>query len=250
MTIEQTLEKLKAMRCLGMADALEQQQKMVKANELSFDERMNILVDAEYSYRENKRFDRRLKEARLRHTQAFIENIDYNPKRNLDKAVVLQLATCSWVTGNQSIIITGKTGVGKSFLACALANQACRKGFRTQYHRASRLFEELTLAHATGTFSKVLRNLSKMDVLVIDDFALFPMTDANRHDLLEVLEDRDGLKSTIITSQVEPNLWHDFIGEPTASDAICDRILHAAHRIVLRGPSKRPEMAKNGRSKN
>jgi DNA replication protein DnaC len=250
MSIEQTRDKLRQMRCFGMAAALEEQQRTVKANELSFDERIGMLVDAEHTYRENGRLNRYLREAKLRHSQACIEDIDYNPKRNLDKSVVLQLAGCRWIKDNQGIIITGKTGVGKSYLACALANQACRKGFRALYRRSPRLFEELTMAHADGTFAKLLARLAKMDVLVLDDFALAPMNDMNRRDLLEVFEDRDGLKSTIITSQLDPDLWHEFIAEPTASDAICDRILHAAHRIVLKGPSKRPEASQNRRAKN
>jgi DNA replication protein DnaC len=139
---------------------------------------------------------------------------------------------------------------GKSYLACALANQACRKGYRAVYRRAVRMFEELNLAHADGTYGKLLARLARMDLLVIDDFALAPISDMNRRDLLEVLEDRDGLKSTIITSQLEPQLWHDDIGEPTAADAICDRILHAAHRIVLKGPSKRKDESLNRKPKN
>jgi DNA replication protein DnaC len=223
---------------------------MIKTNELSFDERIGLIVDAEHTFRENKRLGRYLREARLRHGQACIEDIDYAPKRELDKSVVVQLAGCRWVKDNQSIIITGKTGVGKSYLACALANQACRKGYRAVYRRAVRMFEELNLAHADGTYGKLLARLARMDLLVIDDFALAPISDMNRRDLLEVLEDRDGLKSTIITSQLEPQLWHDYIGEPTAADAICDRILHAAHRIVLKGPSKRKEESLNRKPKN
>jgi DNA replication protein DnaC len=248
--IEQTMDKLKQMKLYGMVSALQQQDTMIKSNELSFDERIGLIVDAEHTFRENKRLGRYLREARLRHGQACIEDIDYAPKRELDKSVVVQLAGCRWVKDNQSIIITGKTGVGKSYLACALANQACRKGYRAVYRRAVRMFEELNLAHADGTYGKLLARLARMDLLVIDDFALAPISDMNRRDLLEVLEDRDGLKSTIITSQLEPQLWHDYIGEPTAADAICDRILHAAHRIVLKGPSKRKDESLNRKPKN
>jgi DNA replication protein DnaC len=250
MTTEQTIEILKEMKCLGMAEALEEQQRTVKANELSFDERVGLMVDAEYTYRKNKRFGRYLKDAKLRYSQACIEDIDYPPKRNLDKSVILQLASCRWVRENQSVIITGKTGVGKSYLACALANQACRKGYRAVYRRAPRLFEETTLAHASGTFIKLLSRFAKIDVMIIDDFGISPLSDADRRDLLEILEDRDGLKSTIVTSQLSPDVWHDYIAEPTLADAICDRLLHSSHRIVLKGHSKRPETAKKGRSKN
>lgn len=250
MSTEQTIETLRQLKCPGMAEALEEQLRTVKANGLSFDERLALLVDAEYAWRQNKRLSRYLQEAKLRHSQACVEDIDYSPKRNLDKSVILQLASCRWVKENQSVIITGKTGVGKSYIACALANQACRKGYRAVYRRAPRLFEETTLAHASGTFIKLLSRFSKMDVMIIDDFALSPMSDADRRDLLEILEDRDGLKSTIVTSQLSPDIWHDFIAEPTTADAICDRLLHSAHRIVLKGPSKRPETANKRRSKN
>lgn len=250
MNIEQTIDKLNQMKLHGMTEALEQQNKTANITELSFDERMGMMVDAEYTYRQNRKLSRYLTEARLRHSQACIEDIDYNPNRKIDKSVILQLSSCRWVKENHSIIITGKTGVGKSYLACALANQACRKGFRCIYRRAVRLFEELMLAHADGTYAKLLARFAKIDVLVIDDFALSPITDTNRRDLLEVLEDRDGLKSTIVTSQLEPENWHAFIGEPTTSDAICDRILHSAHHLVLKGPSRRKEQSQKRRSEN
>jgi len=250
MNIEQTIDKLNLMKLYGMTEALEQQNKTANITELSFDERMGMMVDAEYTYRQNRKLSRYLTEARLRHSQACIEDIDYNPNRKIDKSVILQLSSCRWVKENHSIIITGKTGVGKSYLACALANQACRKGFRCIYRRAVRLFEELMLAHADGTYAKQLARFAKIDVLVIDDFALSPITDTNRRDLLEVLEDRDGLKSTIVTSQLEPENWHAFIGEPTTSDAICDRILHSAHHLMLKGPSRRKEQSPKRRSEN
>ena len=250
MNIEQTIDKLNQMKLYGMTEALQQQDKTADITALSFDERLSLMVDAEYTYRQNRKLRRYLTEAKLRHSQACIEDIDYNPNRKIDKSVVLQLISCRWVKDNHSVIITGKTGVGKSYLACALANQACRKGFRCLYRRASRLFEELMLAHADGTYAKLLARFAKIDVLVIDDFALSPITDMNRRDLLEVLEDRDGLKSTIVTSQLEPDDWHAFIGEPTSSDAICDRILHCSHHIMLKGPSRRKERSPKRRSEN
>lgn len=250
MLIEQTTEKLREMRLIGMADALEEQQRTVKTNEMSYDERLAMLVDAEHTYRENRKLARHLKEAKLRHSQACIEDIDYTPRRKLDKAVIRQLTSCRWVKENHNVIITGATGVGKSYIACALANQACRKGHRSIYRRAPRLFEELTLAHADGTFTKLLSRFARVDVLVIDDFGIAPMRDDDRRDLLEILEDRDGLKSTIVTSQLPPDAWHEYLDEPTAADAICDRLIHNAHRIVLKGPSKRKEAAQKGRKKN
>ena len=172
-----------------------------------------------------------------------IENIDYSPKRELDKAAIRQLATCRWVQEHQSVLVTGMTGVGKTYLACALAQQACRNGYRALYRRASRFFQELALARADGTYGKLLARLARVDVLLIDDWALSPSRDSDRHDLLEVIEDRYGHKSTIITSQLPPSKWHDYLGDPTVADAILDRLLHNAHRIVLKGPSRRKEEA-------
>ena len=165
---------------------------------------------------------------------------DYPARRELDKAVIRQLATCRWIDEHQ-VLVTGATGTGKSFVACALAHQACRKGYRALYRRASRLFHELTLARADGSYVRLLGQLARMDVLLIDDFALAPLQDQERRDLLEILEDRYGTRSTIITSQLPPTQYHDYIGEPTLADAICDRLLHNAHRIVLQGPSRRKE---------
>jgi DNA replication protein DnaC len=238
---EPTLEKLKTMRLEGLAAAWLEQQQQPTAAELSFDERLGLLVDAEWMYRENKKMRRALKEAKLRLAQACIEDIDYAARRELDKAVVRQLASCRWIEEHQAVLITGMTGTGKSYLACALAQQACRKGFRALYRRASRLFDELKLARADGTYPRVLARLARVDVIVIDDFAVAPVTDAQRADLLEVLEDRYGSRSTIVTSQLPPGQWHDYLADPTLADAICDRLLNNAHRIVLKGPSKRKE---------
>ncbi len=236
---EPTLEKLKAMRLDGLATAWAEQQQQPKAAELSFDERLGLLVDAEWMHRENKKMKRALREAKLRLAQACIEDIDYSARREIDKAVVRQLASCRWIEEHQAVLITGMTGTGKSYLACALAHQACRKGFRAVYRRASRLFDELKLARADGTYPRVLARLARVDVIVIDDFAVAPVTDAQRADLLELLEDRYGARSTIVTSQLPPAQWHDYLADPTLADAICDRLLNNAHRLVLKGPSKR-----------
>ena len=174
-------------------------------------------------------------------TNGCIEAIDYPAKRELDKALIRQLATCRWVAEHQAALVIGATGTGKSFVACALAHQACRKGFRAFYRRASRLFNDLTLARADGSYVRLLTKLARFDVLLIDDLGLDPLGPQERRDLLEILDDRYGARSTIVTSQLPPAQWHDYIGEPTRADAICDRLLHNAHRIVLKGPSRRKE---------
>jgi DNA replication protein DnaC len=243
MLTEPTVEKLRTMRLEAMATGYVEQQQKSDITELGFDERFGLLVDAEYLSRENKRLTRRLREAKLRLTQACVEDIDYPAPRGLDKALVRQLASCTWVQNHQNVLITGLTGTGKSFIACALANQACRKGFRALYCRASRLFDELVLARATGTHVRLLGKIARMDVLVLDDWGLKPVADQERLDLLEILEDRWGARSTIVTSQLPPEKWHDRLGEPTLADAILDRLLHGAYRIALKGPSRRKEKA-------
>jgi DNA replication protein DnaC len=170
-----------------------------------------------------------------------LEAVDYPARRELDKALMRQLATCRWIDEHQQVLITGATGTGKSFIACALAHHACRCGYRASYRRASRLFDDLKLAHADGTYGRFLGKLARMDVLVLDDWGLAPIQDAERRDLLEILEDRYGVRSTVITSRLPPGQWHDYVGEPTLADAICDRLLYNAHRIVLQGPSRRKE---------
>jgi DNA replication protein DnaC len=205
---------------------------------------LGLLVEAEWLARENKRVTRALQEAKLKLAQACIEAIDYPARRKLDKAVIRQLATCRWIEEHHNVILVGATGTGKSFIACALAHQACRKGYRAAYRRASRLFQELALARADGTYVRLLTKLARLDVLLIDDWALAPVQDAERRDLLEILEDRYGIRSTIITSQLPPAQWHDYLSDATLADAICDRLLHNAHRIVLKVVmSRRPTHA-------
>ena len=241
MLTEPTLEKLKALRLDAVAVAWVAQQQDAAMSGLSFDERLGLLVEAEWLARENKRLANALREAKLRLGQACVEDIDYPPRRELDKAVIRQLATCRWIDEHQQVLVTGATGTGKSFIACALAHQACRRGYRAYYRRASRLFDDLRLARADGTYGRLLGKLARMDVLLLEDWGLAPPQDQERRDLLEILEDRYGSRSTIVTSQLPPTQWHDHIGEPTLADAICDRLLHNAHRIVLKGPSRRKE---------
>jgi DNA replication protein DnaC len=236
-----TIDKLHQLGLGAMAAAWTEQQQQAEVTSLAFDERLGLLVDAEWLARENKRLTRALKEAKLKFPHACIEAIDYPARRELDKAIIRQLATCRWVQEHHNVIVVGATGVGKSFIACALAQQACRKGFRAYYRRASRLYHDLGLARADGTYVRVLSRLARIDVLVIDDWGLAPPQDHERRDLLEILEDRYGARSTIITSQLPPAQWHDHLGDAMVADAICDRLLHNAHRLVLKGPSRRKE---------
>jgi len=236
-----TVEKLKTMGLHAIADAWHKQHGQPDVAALSFDERLALLVDAEWVFRENRRLVRALKEAKLKLSQACLEDIDYSPRRELDKSVVRQLASCGWVDEHQNVLVTGATGTGKTYLACALAQQACRKGHRAIYRRASRLFSELALARHDGTYPRFLAKLARADVLVVDDWAMAPIKDDERRDLLEVLEDRYGTRSTIVTSQLDPKRWHEHIADPTHADAICDRLMHNAHRLSLKGPSKRKE---------
>lgn len=236
---EPTLEKLNAMRLRVMASTWLEQDKSPDTIALPFDERLAMLVDAEMLARENARLARNLRDAKLRMAEACIEGIDFPKTRELDKTVMRTLASCRWVAEHQTVIITGATGTGKSYVACALAHQACRKGFRAMYRRAPRLFDELRLARADGSYPRLLARIAKFDVLVIDDFAIGPLSDEARRDLLEVLEDRHALRATVMTSQLDPKRWHDHLADPTVADAICDRVLHGAHKLALKGPSRR-----------
>lgn len=238
---EPTMEKLLGLKLTAFATAWAEQQKNPEVAKLPFDERLGLLVDAEWLHRENTRMARCIREAKLRLSNACVEDIDYSAKRELDKSVIRQLATCRWVQEHQNVVITGMTGTGKTYVACALAHAACRKGYRVLYRRAPRFFDELTLAHADGSYPQLLARLAKLDVLVIDDWGLAPTKEQERRDLLEVLEDRYGTRATIMTSQLPPAKWHDHLGDPTVADAVCDRVLHNAHRLALKGPSRRKE---------
>ena len=238
---EPTVEKLTALKLPGMLGAWEAQQRQADMGALGFDERFALLVEAESLHRDNLRLTRHLREAKLKLAHATTEDIDYPARRELDKALVRQLATCRWIQEHHNVLITGATGVGKTFVACAFAHQACRHGYRALYRRCSRLFDELTLARADGTYARLLVRLARIDVLVLDDWGLAPVQDQERQDLLEILEDRHGTRSTIVTSQLPVPKWHAHLGDPSVADAICDRLLHNAHRLMLKGPSRRKE---------
>jgi len=240
---EPTMTKLNEMKLFTMASAWAEQQQTSDLAKVSFDERFGLLVDAEYIARENRRLARLLREAKLRISNACVEDVDTPARRGLDKSVLRQLATCKWVHDHRNVIVTGATGVGKTYVACALAQQCCRKGLRVLYRRVPRLLDELALARADGTYPRLLTKLSRYDVLVLDDWGLAKLTDAARHDILEVLEDRYDLRSTIVTSQLPVKHWHEYIEDPTLADAICDRVLHRAHKLKLCGPSRRKEKA-------
>lgn len=238
---EPTMEKLKALKLDGMAAAFAEQNKNTQYSALGFDERFGLMVDAEALHRENRRMSRYLDEAKLKMRSACIEGIEYPARRELDKAVIRQLASCRWVSERQNVVVTGPTGVGKTYVACALAEQACRKGHRAMYRRSSRLFDELRLARADGTYAGLLKKLTKIEVLVIDDWGSSKVDDDQRSDLMEILDDRYLAASTILTSQLPISKWHDHLADPNNADAICERILHNAHKLQLKGPSRRKE---------
>lgn len=243
-----TLEKLRALRLGAMADAWLEHEKSPKTARMDFTERFGMLVDAEYLYRENRKRDRRLKEAKLRHGGASIEDFDAAAARGLDRSLLRRLATCSWIDEHLHVVITGATGVGKTYLACALGQTACRRGYRVLYRRTPRLIDELSLARADGTLTRLLIKLARTELLILDDWGLTPLRAQDSRDLLEVIDDRDGLRSTVLASQIPASKWHDYLGDATIADAIADRLLHAAHRIVLKGSSRRAKKKTKGDS--
>ena len=242
MLLHPTLEKLTAMRFTGMAAALEEQMQMDNPLDMTFEERLGLLLDREQAVRETRRMKTRLRKAKLRQ-QGSIEDIDFRHPRGLDRSLVLRLADCRWIKQHNNLIITGPTGVGKSYLACAFAEKACREGFSALYLRTTKLFEDLSLAKGDGRYLKLLTSFAKTDLLVLDDYGLLELTQEQRHDLLEILEDRHGLKSTLVTSQLPVEHWHEQIGDPTLADAILDRLVHSAHKLQLEGDSMRKKRA-------
>lgn len=233
-----TIEKLNAMRLYGMARALMEQMQQPDINSLSFDERFALLVDQEYDDRENRRLKNRLRKAKLKQT-ACMEDIDYRQPRGLDKKFCMQLASCDWIKKRLNIFTIGPTGSGKTYLACALAHKACLRGFSAYYVRLPKILPQLSIAKGDGSYMKIMKNLEKTDVLILDDWGLLKMNAEHRRDILEILDDRHDKKSTIITSQLPVNLWHESIDDNTLADAILDRIVHNAYRIELKGESMR-----------
>ena len=233
-----TLEKLQELRLSGMVKGLEEQMQMTGLEDLGFVERLGLLVDREMTERENRRLKDRLAKARLRQSAA-VEDVDLRTPRGLDRSLFVSLCSCQWITQHLNVLITGKTGTGKSFLACALAQKACREGFTVAYHRVPRLLSDLGTAKVDGRYSKLLSSLSRIDLLVLDDWGLQPLVDAQRRDLLEILEDRYGRRSTLVTSQLPVKMWHEAIGDATLADAMLDRLVHNAYQVKLLGESRR-----------
>jgi DNA replication protein DnaC len=241
MLTEPTLDRLRALHLGAMADAYRTQLQDPAIGALSFDERIGLLIEAEHLSRDNRKLTRRLKEAKLRMPNACLEDLDYAPRRELDRALIRQLATGRWISEHRNVLITGATGTGKSYLASALGQHACRHGHRALYRRVPRFFQELALARADGSYATVLARLARVDVLILDDWGLAAVTDIQRLDLLEVMEDRDATRSTIITSQLPRDQWHTYLGDPTIADAVLDRLVHNAFPIALKGPSRRKD---------
>lgn len=243
-----TVDKLSALHLPAFTEAFQRQLGNPEFADLSFEDRVGLLVDAEWTHREQRKLRRRLRQANLRR-QASLEDIDWHsPRRGLDKALVQSLATCAWIAQHRNVILIGPTGIGKSWLGEAFAERACRSGYTACCVRASRLFHELHVARGDGSYTRTLARLAKTDLLAIDDFGLAALTSPERQDLLEVLEDRSERASTLITSQVPVKAWHDLIGEPTIADSICDRLVHTAYTIELHGPSLRETRAKAQRA--
>jgi DNA replication protein DnaC len=237
-----TLDKLHALRLMGMAKALQEQMDLPESQTLSFEERLGLLVDRELTDRSDRRLTTRLRQAKLR-LSACLEDLDYRHPRGLDKSLMLGLASCQWVKERHNVLITGPTGVGKTWVACALGHQACREGYSVLYRRLPRLLQELSIAKGDGRYPKLMTSLAKTAVLILDDWGLASLNDENRRDVLELLEDRHGRGATLVTSQFPVEHWHEALGNPTLADAILDRLLHNAYKMNLRGDSMRKRHA-------
>jgi len=236
------LDEINTLKLTGMYKALSDQLHMPDVESLDFMTRLGLMVDRETTERANRRLQTRLKKAKLRQQGCF-EDIDFRTPRGLDKQLILSLASCDWIKKANNILLTGATGTGKSYLACALAHKACLEGYTVRYTRLPRLVEEIAMARADGSYGKLMLELARTDLIILDDWGLAAMTRPQRHDLLEILEDRNSLKSTIVTSQLPVEAWHEYIGDPTLADAILDRLVHSAYKINLKGESMRKKNA-------
>ena len=249
MLMEQTLEKMNQMKLSAMVEALQQQRRSNQYTDLGFEERLGLLVDEEWTAREHRKLTRRLRAAKLRDATASLENVDFKHRRRLDRSQVLALGSCGWIQDRHNLLITGPTGIGKSFLASAFVERACRRGFNATYVRMPRLLHQLAVGRGDGSYTRVLARLAKTDLLAIDDWLLAPLRDAERRDLIEVVEERSERSAILIASQLPVPDWHGVIGDPNQADAICDRLLHNAHRIELKGASMHPHAAARGYSR-
>lgn len=243
MNTETTIEKLNHMRLSGMSRAFASQAENVQYQDLSFEERFGMIVDLEQQYRENKRLSSLLRKAAFRYPEACIEELDFRSSRGIKKGDILAFAENGWIRKKQNIIITGPTGAGKTYLSCALGNSCCREGYTVLYLRIPKLLENLTFARMDGSYLKMLTKLSRIDCLILDDWGIGAFNDAARRDFLEIFEDRQGIRSTIIATQLPTEAWHKYIGDPTIADAICDRVIHNAHNIKMKGGSMRKELS-------
>ena len=238
MLLEQTRDHLRALKLRGVLDALERQLEQPDTFDLSFEHRLGLLVEHEVLHRENRRLARLLHQAKLR-VAACVEDIDYVHPRGLERSMMASLVGLDWVRAGRNLCVTGRTGCGKTWLACAFGNEACRRGLSTRYVRLPRLLEELRIAHGDGSWARLMGQLARIDLLILDDWGQQPLAAGQRQDLMEVIEERHGRRSTLIASQLPVKSWHAFIGEATLSDAIMDRLLHGAHRLALKGASMR-----------
>jgi DNA replication protein DnaC len=239
MLTQQTLEKMNGMKLSAMAEALEQQLGSSEYAQLSFEERIGLLVDCEWTAREQRKLTRRLRAAKPRYKSASLEDVNFRHPRGLNRQQVLSLGSCNWIQERHNLLITGPTGIGKSYLACAFVERVCRRGFTARYVRMPRLLHEVAVGRGDGSYTRLLDRLAKLDLLAIDDWLLAALRDAERRDLVEVIEDRAERASTLIAGQLPVDDWHGVIGDPNQADAICDRLLHNAHRIKLKGPTVR-----------
>jgi DNA replication protein DnaC len=238
-----TIEKLHTMKLYGMADAFRAQLETTESHQLSFEERFALLVDQQWLWKENRALGRRLRAAKLKQ-RALLEDVDYQHPRGLDRKLLRTLASSAWVRQKLNLVFNGPTGVGKSWLACALAQKACRDGFSVLHKKTSELFRELAIAQADGSLGRMLSRLAQIDVLLLDDFAMAPLKDSERRDFLEVCDDRYQRRSMILTSQMPVAHWHEQIGDPTIADSILDRLLHNAYRLELNGESIRKKLGR------